>query len=381
MEFELSEEHKMFKEAICNFAQKEIAPLVDEAEKNATFPLQLFPMMGKLGYLCVRYPAEYGGAAMGKLGDCISVEEVAYQSVGICAGIMVQSGIGTTAVYTRGNEEQKKKYLVPAIRGDKIAAFGLTEPNAGSDAASIQTTAVRKNDKYVLNGTKIFITNGNICDFVLVAAYTDKSKGSRGGVSLFIVEKDTPGFNRAKLHKFCGRSGETGELTFEDCAVPEANLIGEEGKGFPYVMESLMGGRISHASRSLGLARAAYDATLKYAQERVQFGQPIAKFQTNSFKLARMALDIEAARWLIFHAAWLYDQNKPHIKEAAMAKLFASETAVRVTTEAMQIHGGYGLVEEAVVQRYFRDSRMSTITEGTSEIQQLVISREIGLRY
>jgi alkylation response protein AidB-like acyl-CoA dehydrogenase len=380
MDFELSEEHKMFQEAICNFAEKEIAPLVDEAEKTATFPLQLFPKMGKLGYLCVRYPAKYGGAEMGKIGDCISVEQVAYHSVGICAGIMVQSGIGTTAVYTRGNEDQKKKYLVPAIKGEKIAAFGLTEPNAGSDAASIQTTATKKNGKYILNGTKIFITNGNICDFLLAAAYTDKSKGARGGVSLFIVEKDTPGFNRAKLHKFCGRSGETGELTFEDCAVPEANLIGEEGKGFPYVMESLMGGRISHASRSLGLARAAYDATLKYAQERVQFGQPIAKFQTNSFKLARMALDIEAARWLIFYAAWLYDQNKPHIKEAAMAKLFASEVAVRVTTEAMQIHGGYGLTEESVVQRYFRDSRMSTITEGTSEIQQLVISREIGIR-
>jgi alkylation response protein AidB-like acyl-CoA dehydrogenase len=380
MDFELSEEHKMFQEAICNFAEKEIAPLVDEAEKTATFPLQLFPKMGKLGYLCVRYPAKYGGAEMGKLGDCISVEQVAYHSVGICAGIMVQSGIGTTAVYTRGNEDQKKKFLVPAIKGEKIAAFGLTEPNAGSDAASIQTTAVKKNGNYILNGTKIFITNGNICDFVLTAAYTDKSKGSRGGVSLFIVEKGTPGFNRAKLHKFCGRSGETGELTFEDCAVPEANLIGEEGKGFPYVMESLMGGRISHASRSLGLARAAYDASLKYAQERVQFGQPIAKFQTNAFKLARMALDIEAARWLIFYAAWLYDQNKPHIKEAAMAKLFASEVAVRVTTEAMQIHGGYGLTEESVVQRYFRDSRMSTITEGTSEIQQLVISREIGIR-
>ena len=380
MDFELSEEHKMFQEAIRNFAEKEIAPLVDEAEKTATFPLHLFPQLGKLGYLCVRYPAKYGGAEMGKVGDCISVEEIAYQSVGVCAGIMVQSGIGTAAVYSFGNEDQKQKYLIPAIRGEKIAAFGLTEPNAGSDAASIQTTATRKNGKYVLNGTKIFITNGNICDFVLVAAYTDKSKGARGGVSLFIVEKDTPGFNRSKLHKFCGRSGETGELSFEDCAVPEENLIGEEGKGFPYLMESLMGGRISHASRSLGLARAAYDATLKYAQERVQFGQPVAKFQANAFKLARMAMDIEAARWLVYYAAWLYDQNKPHVKEAAMAKLFASEVAIRVTTEAMQIHGGYGLTEESVVQRYFRDSRMSTITEGTSEIQQLVISRQIGIR-
>lgn len=380
MDFELSEEQKMFKQAIHDFAEKEISPLVDEAERIAAFPLHLFPKMGELGYLCVRYPPEYGGAGMGKMGDCISVEEIAYVNVGIAAGIMVQGGIGTSAIFVRGNEEQKQKYLVPAIKGQKIAAFGLTEPNAGSDAAAIETTAVRKNGKYILNGTKIFITNGNVCDFVVAAAYTDKSKGAGRGVSLFIVEKDTPGFTRSKLHKFCSRPGETGELTFDNCAVLEENLIGEEGKGFPYIIEVLYGGRISHASRSLGLARAAYDAALKYAQERVQFGQPIAKFQANAFKLARMAMELEAARWLIYHAAWLYDQNKPHVKEAAMAKLFASEVAVRITTETMQIFGGYGLVEESIVQRYFRDARLATITEGTSEIQQLVISREIGIR-
>lgn len=380
MNFELTEEQKMFQEAIRSFAEKEIAPLVDEAEKTSNFPVQLFPKMGTLGYLCVRYPTEYGGAGIGKIGDCVAVEEVAYHSVGIAAGIMVQSGVGTTAIYARGNEEQKQKYLVPAIRGHKIAAFGLTEPNAGSDAAAIETTATKKNGKYILNGTKIFITNGSFCDFVLVAAYTDKSKGARDGVSLLIADKDTPGFNRSRLHKFCARSGEVAELNFEDCAVPEENLVGEEGKGFRYLMESLTGGRISHASRSLGLARAAYDASLTYAQERVQFGQPIAKFQVNAFKLARMAMDIEAARWLIYYAAWLYDQDKPHVKEAAMAKLFASEVAIRVTTEALQIHGGFGLMEESVVQRYFRDARLATITEGTSEIQQLVISRGIGIR-
>jgi len=380
LDFEFSEEQKMFKQAIRDFAEKEISPLVDEAERTATFPLQLFPKMGELGYLCPRYPPEYGGAGMGKIGDCIMVEEVAYVNVGIAAGTMVTGGIGTSAIYVRGNEEQKQKYLVPAIKGQKIAAFGLTEPNAGSDAAAIETTAVKKNGKYVINGTKIFITNGTTCDFVCVAAYTDKSKGAGRGVSLFIVEKDTPGFKRSKLHKFCSRPGETAELTFEDCAVPEENLIGEEGRGFPYIMEVLYGGRISHASRSLGLARAAYDAALKYAQERVQFGQPIAKFQTNTFKLARMAMDLEAARWLIYYAAWLYDQNQPHVKEAAMAKLFASEVATRITTETMQIYGGYGLTEDSIAQRYFRDARLATITEGTSEIQQLVISREIGIR-
>lgn len=380
MDFDFSEEQRMFKEAIHSFAEKEISPLVDEAEKTATFPLQLFPKMGELGYLCVRYPAEYGGAGIGKAGDCISVEEVSYFSVGIAAGTMVQGGIGTSAIYARGSEDQKQKYLVPAITGQRIAAFGLTEPNAGSDAASIETIATKRNGKYVLNGTKMFITNGNICDFVVVAAYTDKGKGARGGVSLFVVEKGTPGFTRSKLHKFCARSGEIAELTFEDCAVPEENLIGEEGRGFPYLMETLMGGRISHAARSLGLARVAYDESLEYAKARVQFGQPIAKFQTNAFKLARMAMELEAARWLVYYAAWLYDQDKPYVKEAAMAKLYASEVAAHITTEALQINGGYGLMEESVAQRYFRDARLGTITEGTSEIQQLVISREIGIR-
>jgi|YelNatPaOPRAMG01_1025707.scaffolds.fasta_scaffold32844_4 alkylation response protein AidB-like acyl-CoA dehydrogenase len=379
MDFELTEAQKMFQEAIKEFAQKEVAPLVDQAEKTSSFPVQLFPKMGQLGYLCARYPEKYGGSGLGKIGDCICVEEIAYHSVGVAAGIMVQSGIGTGAIYNRGTEEQKQKFLVPAIKGQKIAAFGLTEPNAGSDAASIQTTAVKKNGKWVLNGTKMFITNGTFCDYVVTAAVTDKTKGTRG-ISLFIVEKDSPGFSRSKIHKFCARSGEVAELVFEDCTIPAENIIGEEGNGFRYVMETLTGGRISHASRSLGLARAAFDAALKYSQERVQFGQPIAKFQFNSFKLAQMAMEIEAARWLIFYAAWLYDTNKPHIKEAAMAKLFASQVAERVTTEALQIHGGYGLTEESVAQRYFRDSRMGTITEGTSEIQLLVISREIGIR-
>ncbi len=379
MDFELTEAQKMFQEAIREFAQKEVAPLVDQAEKTSSFPLQLFPKMGELGYLCARYPEKYGGSGLGKIGDCICVEEIAYHSVGVAAGIMVQSGIGTGAIYNRGTEEQKQKFLVPAIKGQKIAAFGLTEPNAGSDAASIQTTAVKKNGKWVLNGTKMFITNGTFCDYVVTAAVTDKTKGTRG-ISLFIVEKDSPGFSRSKIHKFCARSGEVAELVFEDCTIPAENIIGEEGNGFRYVMETLTGGRISHAARSLGLARAAFDAALKYSQERVQFGQPIAKFQFNSFKLAQMAMEIEAARWLIFYAAWLYDANKPHIKEAAMAKLFASQVAERVTTEALQIHGGYGLTEESVAQRYFRDSRMGTITEGTSEIQLLVISREIGIR-
>jgi alkylation response protein AidB-like acyl-CoA dehydrogenase len=380
MDFDLTEEQKMLKGAIHSFAEKEVAPLVDEAEKTCVFPVKLFSQMGDLGYLCLSYSPEYGAAGMGKLGECIAVEEVAYYSVGFAAATMVQGGIGTAAIYKHGTEEQKQKYLAPAIKGRKIASFGLTEPNAGSDAASLQTTATKKDGKYYLNGTKIFITNGTICDFVVTAAYTDKSKGAKGGMSLFIVEKDMPGFTRSKLHKFCSRSSETAELVFEDCAVPAANMIGEEGRGFSYVIESLMGGRISHAARSLGLARAAYDNALAYANDRVQFGQTIGSFQTNAFKLARMAMEIEASRWMIYHAAWLFDNGRPHLREAAMAKLFASEAAIHTTVEALQINGGYGLMEDSIAQRYFRDARLGTVTEGTSEIQLRVIAREIGVK-
>ncbi len=380
MNFEFSEEHKMLRETIRDFADKEITPLVDEAETKEQFPVQLFPKMGELGYLCLSYPAKYGAAEMGLIGECIAIEELARISAGIAGGLMVQSGLATEAILAHGTEEQKQKYLVPAIKGQKIAIFGLTEPNAGSDAAAIQTTAIKKSDKYVINGSKIFMTNGSIGDFVVTAAYTDKSLGASKGVSLIIVEKDTPGFTRTKLDKFCSRSSDTGELFFEDCVVPAENLIGEEGSGFHYLMEALDAGRIAHSARSIGLAQAAFEAALDYAKQRVQFGQPIYKFQANSFKLAKMAMDMEAARWLMYRAAWLYDQGARRFNEAAMTKLFASEVAIRVTSEAMQIGGGYALMSDSPLQRYFRDSRLATITEGTSEIQEIVIARGLGLR-
>ena len=231
MDFEFTEEQKMLREAVRSFAAKEIAPLVDEAEDTETFPVQLFPMMGDLDYLCLCYSPDYGAAGMGKIGDCIVTEEVAYHSVGIAAGTMVQAGIGTAAIDRYGSEEQKHRYLVPAIKGRKVAAFGLTEPNVGSDASAVETKAIRKNGTYILNGTKTFITNGSFSDFVTVVAYTDKSKGPKGGMSLFVVEAGTKGFNRSKLHKFCAYSSEVAELNFDDCAVPEENLVGEEGKG------------------------------------------------------------------------------------------------------------------------------------------------------
>ena len=380
MDFEFSEEQKMFREAIQNFVITEVAPLVTEAEKNEEFPVHLFPKMGGLGYLCPGYPAEIGGGGLGMLGECIQVEELCRGSCdGIGASIMANHGIGTLPIYDHGTESQKQKYLLPAIRGKKIGAFGLTEPNAGSDAAAIETTYRKEGNKYILNGTKIYITNGPICDYVNVAATMDRSKGHRG-INMFILDKDASGFSCNKMHKFCNRSTSTGQLFFDNCVVPEENLIGEEGKGFHYLMETLDGGRIAHSARSFGSAEAAFDTTLQFAKERVQFGQPIAKFQSISFKLAHLAMELEAARWLLYHSAWLYDQGKPCTKEASMTKLFSSEVGQHMVTEAMQIHGGAAILEDSPIQRYYRDSRLFTLTEGTSEIQQIVISRQLGIR-
>lgn len=378
MDFEFSEEQKMFREAIRDFAEKEVAPIVKEAEENETAPAELFSKLGKLGYLCPAYPPEYGGGGLGKIGDCILVEELAQVCSGITSGIMVQSGLSTFPILEHGNEEQKQRFLVPAAKGEKIAAYGLTEPNAGSDAAAVETTAKRDGSYYVINGSKIYITNGQICDFATLAVSTDKSQGSRG-VSTVIIERNTPGFSITKMKKLGHHSAATAELAFDNCRVPIDNLIGEEGRGFRYMLEALNGARISHGARSLGTAQAAFGASLDYAKQRTQFGQPIGKFQAISFKLARMAAEIEAARWLLYRVAWLYDQGNECRKEAPMTKLFASEVAIRAAEEAMRIHAGAGYLAESTVERYFRDAILFHTTEGTSEIQELVISRELGL--
>ncbi|MFC2060164.1 acyl-CoA dehydrogenase family protein [Chloroflexota bacterium] len=379
MDFELSEEHKMLREAVRDFAEKEIAPLVEEAEEKEEFPVAIIPKMGELGYLCANYPVDYGGGGMGLIGWCVVIEELSRVCLGIASGINGQSGSGSV-ILAHGTEEQKQKYIVPSTKGQMVGAFALSEPNAGSDAAAIEATAVKLDGKYVINGNKIYITNGTIFDFALVAAYTDKSLGAGRGVSIFIVEKGTPGFSFTKMKKFCIRSSPTAEFAFEDCAVSAENMVGEEGKGFSYMMENLDAGRVVLAASAIGLSQAAYEASLDYARQRVQFGQPIYKFQANSFKISRMAMEIEAARWFMYRAAWLYDQGARRFKEAAMVKLFASEVCQRVTAEAMQVHGGVALMSESPVQRYFRDSRRGTILDGTSEIQQVVISRAIGLR-
>lgn len=378
MNFFLREDQRVFQESFRKFAEREIAPLVPEAEETETFPLELFPKMGKLGYLCPRYDERYGGAGIDKVTEVLMREELSCISQGIASTWSAHSHLGTFPIYHWGSEGQKQKYLVPAIKGEKIFAFGLTEPNAGSDVKAIETTARREGDFYIINGRKIFITNGNICDFLTLIAYTDKGQGYRG-ISIFIVEKGTPGFIvTRKLKKEGVRSSETAELLFEDCRLPQENRIGEEGS-FYKVMETLNEGRIGVAGNCVGMARGAYEAAWKYAQERVQFGRPIAKFQAIAFKLADMAVEIEAARLLVWYAAWLMDAGHNPIREASMAKLFASEVAVKVSREAMQIHGGYGQMREFPVGRFHRDALVYVVGEGTSEIQRQIIAKQMGL--
>ena len=378
MDFFLNEEQRIFKETFRKFAETKIAPLVEEAEETETFPLKLFPEMGKLGYLCPRYAEKYGGAGIDKVAEVLMREELSRVSQGIASSWSAHSHLGTFPVYHWGSEEQKQNYLVPAIRGEKVFAFGLTEPNAGSDVKAIETTARREGDFYRINGRKIFITNGNICDFLTLVAYTDKTRGYRG-ISIFLVEKGTPGFIvTRKLKKEGIRSSETAEILLEDCLIPKENLIDEEGS-FYRVMETLNEGRIGVAGNCVGMAQGAYEAALKYSQERIQFGRPIAQFQAIAFKLADMATEIEAARLLVLRAAWLMDQGKNPIREASMAKLLASEVAVRVSREAMQIHGGYGQMREFPVGRFHRDALVYVVGEGTSEIQRQIIAKQMGL--
>lgn len=379
MKFELTEEQRMVKEALRRFVEKEVAPLVEEAEAHGKFPLHLFRRMGKLGYLCVRYPLEIGGGGADKITECILAEELNRICAGIAAGLMVQGGLATLPIYQFGSQELKERILLPAIKGEKIGAFALTEPDVGSDAASIKTRATRDGDYYILRGAKTFITNGPICDYAVVAATVDPSRKAEG-ISLFVVEKGTPGFTvTRKLEKVGNRSAETGELLFDDCRIPAANMIGDmEGKGFEQIRDTLMSGRITYGGRSTGVAQAAYEASLKYAQDRVQFGRPIVQFQVTRFKLAQMAMKIDVMRSYTYRVARLYDEGHRVMKEASMVKLFCAETLQEILAQAMQIHGGYGYTMEYPIQRYWRDGRLFTITEGTSEIHHTVIARESG---
>jgi butyryl-CoA dehydrogenase len=378
LDFEFTDEQNMFRDTIREFGQNEIDPIVEEYEKKEDFPRDLFPKLGEMGFLGITFPEEYGGVGLDKVTDCIFAEEMGRICAGIAMCINAHVGLACFPIYKFGTEDQKQKYLVPGIAGQKIGSLGLTEPGAGSDARSIRSQAVKNGDKYIINGTKTWITNGTMCDFSVVAAYTDKSKKGEG-ISLFVVEKGFPGFKvSGKVHKLGHKAADTSELVFEDCEVPEENLLGGEG-GFQRALATLLGARITHAAKSVGLAQAAFEYALGYSKEREAFGRPISKFQAISFKLADMAVKIETARLLVYKAAWLYSNEKKCVKEASMAKLYAAEVVQWVATEAVQVLGGYGYGVEYPVERYYRDAKLASLTEGTSEIQHIVISRELGI--
>lgn len=376
MDFDFNEEQKILQKTLRDFAENEMAPLVDEAEAKEEFPMDLYRKMGELGFLGVGLPEKYGGGGMGLTGECIFKEEMSR----ICAGITQSVVMVPPHFFDLATEEVMQRYFEPYVKGEKLYGIALTEPNAGSDAVAMQTTATKDGDSYVVNGEKIFTTNGNIGDFIVILAVTDKSQGARG-MGAFVVEKDTPGFTAQQLHKFGLHSAVTGQEFFDDCRIPKENLLGEEGRGFYYFMECLDRYRPQYAAQCIGIAQAAYEASISYSKQRIQFGQPIGAFQANSFKMVNMDVTIDAARALVYKAAWLADQGRPYTKEAAAARYYCSEMVMRVTTDALQIQGGYGMMEDSPLHRYFRDAKFFSVMLGTAEICQVVIARAItGLR-
>lgn len=375
MKFKLSEEHEMIRKMVRDFAEKEVAPSAAERDEEERFDREIFDKMAELGLTGIPWPEEYGGIGSDYLAYAIAVEELSRVCASTGVTLSAHTSLASWPIYKFGTEEQKKKYLVPLAQGTKIGAYGLTEPNSGSDAGGMKTTARKEGDTYILNGSKIFITNGGVADIYIVFALTDPEKRHRG-TSAFIIEKDFPGFKVGKKESKLGiRSSPTTEIIFEDCRVPSENLLGEEGQGFKIAMMTLDGGRNGIAAQAVGIAQGAFDLALNYAKERVQFGKPIIENQGISFKLADMATNIEAARLLTYQAAWLESEGLPYGKASAMAKLFAGDTAMAVTTEAVQIFGGYGYTKEYAVERMMRDAKITQIYEGTQEIQRLVISR------
>lgn len=371
--FELTRDHEAIRQMVREFSREILAPRAAELDVTNAFPHEHLRELAKCDLMGIAYPVEYGGAGADSISEAIAVEEIAY-GCPATASVVTAHYLGYDAIYLFGTEEQKRRYLVPACRGEKLAAFALTEPNAGSDPGSVRTTAIRDGDHYVINGNKHFITNGGEADFLTVFAMTDRSKGTRG-LTAFIVERGMPGFTSGSGDDKMGiRGARTHELVFEDCRVPISNRIGEEGEGFKIAMTVVDRGRVGIAAMAVGLAQAALDAAINYSKQRVQFGRPISEFQGIQWMLAEMATDVEAARWLTYRAAALKDKGGRISKEASMAKLFASEAANRVVDKAVQIHGGYGYMKEYAVERLYRDARILTLFEGTSQIQKIVIS-------
>jgi alkylation response protein AidB-like acyl-CoA dehydrogenase len=374
---ELTENQTLIRNTIRDFAQKKIKPKVMEWDEAQIFPMEIFRELGELGFMGIIFPEEYGGAGLGYVEFVIIIEELGIVDPSISLSVAAHNGLCTNHIFRFGNEEQKKKHLPDLVSGKKVGAWGLTESSSGSDAASLKSIAEKKGNKYILNGSKTFITHGGSGETLVVMAITNKDMGKKG-ISAFILEQGMPGLVIGKKENKLGmRASETVQLIFENCEVPAENLLGEEGMGFINAMQILEGGRISIAAVSLGLAQGCLNESLKYSQERFQFGKPLAAFQATQFKLAEMKTNIEAARLLTMRAAKMKDDGLPNIREAAMAKLFASEIAEKASSEAVQIHGGYGYVKDYPVEKYYRDVKLLTIGEGTSEIQRIVIARDL----
>ncbi len=373
----LSEEHQMIRDALRSYAQERLAPNAARWDREHYFPKDELKELAGLGAFGVAVPEQYGGAGLDYVSLALVLEEIAAGDGGTSTIISVNNCPVCSIAMMYANEEQKQRYLVPLARGEMLGAFALTEPHTGSDASALRTTATRDGDHYVLNGTKQFITSGKYGDVAIVMAVTDKAAGKKG-ISAFWVETTTPGYIVAGLEQKMGQhSSDTAQIVFDNCRVPAANLIGEEGMGYKIALSGLEGGRIGIASQSVGMARAAYEAALAYARDRTSFGKPIFEHQSVQFRLAEMAMQIEAARQLILHAASMKDAGLPCLKEAAMAKLFASEMAERVVSSAMQVFGGYGYVADFPVERIYRDVRVCQIYEGTSDIQKILIARAL----
>jgi butyryl-CoA dehydrogenase len=375
MQFLLSEEHEMIRKMVRDFAKNEVEPTAAERDEEERFDRAIFDQMGELGLCGIPWPEEYGGIGGDYLGYVIAVEELSRVCGSVGVTLSAHTSLAGWPIFKFGNEEQKQKFLRPMAEGKKMGAYGLTEPGSGSDASNMKTTAKKDGDDYVINGSKIFITNAGEAEIYVVFARTDIEAGYKG-VSAFIVEKGTPGFSFGKKEKKLGiRSSPTLEIIFEDCRVPAENLLGKEGEGFKIAMMTLDGGRNGIAAQAVGIAQGALDASVNYAKERKQFGKPIGANQGIGFKLADMATKIEAARLLTYQAAWRESEGLPYGKESAMSKLFAGDIAMEVTTEAVQVFGGYGYTKEYPVERYMRDAKITQIYEGTQEIQRLVISK------
>ncbi len=377
MDFDLSEEHRLVQATVREWATSRLLPLAAEMDRTGTYPPDLIRELGDLGLAGVFIPEEYGGSGMDTISYCIVVEEIARAEAGLAAVLSVNNSLVCYPIFAFGTEAQKRHYLPDLARGRKLGCYGLTEPTAGSDAGSLRTTARTDGDRWILNGTKIFVTNGVEAEVLVIYARTGPETGSRG-ISAFLAEKGDPGLSVGKIeHKLGIRASSTCEIVLDDCRLPNDRLLGERGKGFHIALATLDGGRIGIAAQALGIARAASEEATAYARERRQFGRPIADFQAIQWKIADMTTRIQASRLLTYRAAWVRDQGRRHTQEASMAKLFASETAMWVGTQAVQIFGGYGYIQDYPVERHFRDAKITEIYEGTSEVQRMVIARHV----